>query len=1400
MASTSMFVACKDYDDDIKNLQTQIDKAALQSDLQSLKTSLESELSTLKASLATAQAELAQKADKSALEALADKVAKLTERVSTIETKITAINEALDKKADKTELAALEAALTGKLEKLEQVLTEKLDAEEAARKAEDIKLQAAIDAANKNIELQKQALEAAKTALEAKDAELQALIGANAEAIEALKTKMAAAEANIKKIQEETIPALEEKVDANATDIAALKEAMQEAAEGIEELAEEVDVLEVLVIKQLSSLVLMPEFYWEGIEGIEIPFATPYLFAQSKETYSFKYKVTMTGGTLGQDSVKVTVKNPMGFLTTDGKILVAEKKAMWDGRTSNDSSLLAKDFKRADGWKAAYKLKYTELSNGGFARYHVNPTTVDLTGTKIAFFENDAAVYTRGNNGFIEPTPKDADAGNAEVNNFENGILTIPFTVNNENVYDMFAYWAVNNDTNGEPIWDQLGETHNKPHGTSSSIGTGNVMVSTEAQLPFIAAQLTDANDRVVTSDYAVVVPAVYEIIALADNGAEEIINTVNTGFNKNDARKIMANHLYESVGYDGQTDQTGLGAIPRPATHSVVYNGTIDLKPFIETHFDYTSFAKYGQSVKDQVMSDDVLEALGLSYKFTVVDYTTGNETTSQSAHIEQIEDGVFAPRSVTEGGETIKGKTATQEVIGREPLIRVDLVDKDGNIVRYGYIKLRIVADKADDLEVTIPLGDVYMNCGDSAKVTWSQVENLILAKLNGGKGMTKQDFEKNYYLDVANRDINYMPYEHPETGQLKGTLYTEASTNKFWARRYFKNDNGEYELVQLGDNVAENWEGDDALAQLDKYTAKANWFGRVWYTPHDNSTTGHNWDENTNVLFWNLGTDSQNSSNMTEAAYLKMRDAIVKATYESKGLNTVALSTVVRFINKVNGTSIYVTLSFDVNKIHFAYADINRRVLDHWYDYKKGYQDGTADTIEVYANVPTPAEVGQAHLTVTSFTKDLKEYWLKKEVVPSIYDAAHFNKYWSAGADNTLNTADDAFLGSVKFQFRLPKKGENTVDIDVESDGKTWKVDGISGNTYTLYLNPAKSEIWAKKNTDAGMSADELICKLNATTGVIEYMGRDQNEESLKTQGIAAGSYTADIAANKVNGAASDILNLIGMYDAQGNRQKDTYLTGHAQRTFAAYVEIIVDAETCIDPLLGKNYFNVRFLRPINVWPAKTNIVDAPNNTQFIDIWRLLYIRDWRTYAVVMDNKNADDKTIQVFADDELKHEGAFVDPSEAAAGFGTSVPYTFYNITNLYVKRSEIRSDAYLEPAKRTVLTDPAQIKALYSIEDIPALTNGDLQYLKIIKSSDATNTYSVATTPKQVASQKADDVIAYTNNGGVVKPFHIYVPIAVEYAWGALGYTDKKGPWTTQTAWAVITVDPTVGNE
>lgn len=63
IASVSTFTSCKDYDDDIDNLQSQIDKAGLQSDIDALKTLLQDAASTASAAKTTAEFALAKAND-----------------------------------------------------------------------------------------------------------------------------------------------------------------------------------------------------------------------------------------------------------------------------------------------------------------------------------------------------------------------------------------------------------------------------------------------------------------------------------------------------------------------------------------------------------------------------------------------------------------------------------------------------------------------------------------------------------------------------------------------------------------------------------------------------------------------------------------------------------------------------------------------------------------------------------------------------------------------------------------------------------------------------------------------------------------------------------------------------------------------------------------------------------------------------------------------------------------------------------------------------------------------------------------------------------------------------------------------------------------------------------------
>ena len=78
IASVSTFTSCKDYDDDIDNLQSQIDKAGLQSDIDALKTQLQDAASTASAAKTTAESALA-KANDAAVKGDVEKAIKAVE-------------------------------------------------------------------------------------------------------------------------------------------------------------------------------------------------------------------------------------------------------------------------------------------------------------------------------------------------------------------------------------------------------------------------------------------------------------------------------------------------------------------------------------------------------------------------------------------------------------------------------------------------------------------------------------------------------------------------------------------------------------------------------------------------------------------------------------------------------------------------------------------------------------------------------------------------------------------------------------------------------------------------------------------------------------------------------------------------------------------------------------------------------------------------------------------------------------------------------------------------------------------------------------------------------------------------------------------------------------------------
>ena len=1542
IASVSMFVSCKDYDDDISKNSQEI--TALKSQLESLKSSLSSELSAAKSELNNA---LANKANASDLDKKANSsdLTALEARVAALETQIKAIDECATK-SDLDAVKATLAALTGELDK--------------AATPDDIAK--AVEAQNK---IQSEALEAYKKEVESKGYLTE-------DALTQLKKDVADLQDKLSKI------------DVNA----AVEDLQKKSQALLEELQKKVDeqiaTMKLFVVGKLTSVVLKPDFYWEGIEGVEVPqLHTPIFKPVGKYTFSYHVDVDGLTYTKGDPVVKVTVDEVMAaplaskinkteYLvletsTNGGEVLGGDKEY---GNTNDNKYYLWKYWDIYGSWSGGYHnysikvaqmenaaynivkdnahgaLTYVDIMENPIINYHINPSTADIEGAKIEFYENDAEVYTRNGSDAISPkavvdtyTKAGENADDPHHTNIYNkttGILSIPFQCNWNVVNALFSKWAYDNDTYAdredystyEPDWDwghherintwtdEEGNTHQylpdaTAYGTSDYYkADGTWLGRGAAPLPFIAVELT-TKDTLVTSDYAVVVPAKIQIVALADKAPEKEIygirgtgtyTSIPTRFVNNHTGGdhyadgiIGNNHLYESVGYsDGlEASDYSYGAIPMPATHTVAYNGKIDLKPFIETHYSYTTYTKYGQSNKDQLMTDDMLKALGLHYEFKAINYIKGNNETGESVHVEEIEEGVFAPRSVTEDGQTITGQTATREAIGREPLIRVDLVDANGNIVRYGYIKLRITDVNENYEPVTITFGDKYMNCGDSVIVTWSQMEKLILSKLNEGKGMTKQEFENTFKFDDE-WGHSSMPTN------ANGALYKTAAGNHFWAKRYYQKADGTFELSMgkktenaaygfrgfFTKETAEKWnkdngttfkEGDEVPADPNAagsmFTADNNWWGRVWYTPHDNPTTAQNWDEQTNVLVWNI--TPAYAGNMTKARYQALMKKVgvdeTNPDYKFDGASTVDFKTTVCFINKASGKRLFVTLVIPATKLHFNYGEVGNKDWSHWFKFNGGlwnggYHNGIEGTstndvpfweeFDTHVNPHKPSNVNYVYLNTNDLTQRLTDFWLDPANMVIMKGGDNFSMFKADAGKGKSVEGDEATIirnaaPDITFIFTYPKDKLNSdgVSAGVKNLGKNewtdaaghkhtiaekknvtcWDVTGASGTVWSLTIGAhdgkANTAIFAIGKNGKAYGPEEVAYLDNK-----DAKGNVVKPANSKADQIVVHYHGLEAEAN-LYPAATDLINKSGAYDARGNERftrggglagisQADYLEKNVDETFTAYIKMDVK-HGCYDPIIAKQYFNVRIYRPINVAGLEVEWYDRVLADNTLDIKDLVEVVDWNDFAVVPFGAAAVKERNTVFGIERPKYADVYQDKTRMKAT-NAGIPFEYYGISELAVRYDEIRTDHAKEVSVRNnVYYDEESIlKNTTKVCDLPSLKSdrespAGYRTLTLLN-ADTNNPDGTLIVPFGKAHAYAhSDLnksgngtkfgrIYYNNDAGTVQLFHIYVPIAVKYNWGNIAWDDRLGDQPgvklnndyTQKVWAVITVNAT----
>lgn len=433
----------------------------------------------------------------------------------------------------------------------------------------------------------------------------------------------------------------------------------------------------------------------------------------------------------------------------------------------------------------------------------------------------------------------------------------------------------------------------------------------------------------------------------------------------------------------------------------------------------------------------------------------------------------------------------------------------------------------------------------------------------------------------------------------------------------------------------------------------------------------------DPTTNILTWKLSKEDLKA----------LKD---KVALNANGVSTKDVTIYVHFKLKNSSKTdngVYVPLTIKAGQLHYAVASLDgSKVLAQWYKLNTTTNaTSNSGDDEVRVNVPVPTTADN-ELATTEFTRDLHKYFLNSTLSYKLNDETHFSALKAGVGTNKL-----------VFKFIKPSTTTGNATFNAASDG-TWTVIGVSGSVYTLKLSDNAMAINIVKKNGAAVTATNVVT-----------LDADGNISFVESE------------------MADDILNYKG-HNSLGERE-----------TFTAYIGMTIDG-TCYDvPLSGKTWFNVRFVRPVDLTQPKAfDVKDAPNEWQTIDVADLVKVYDWRNY--VGDPKNTT--------------KGAQTDDNK--------FDFSYYGI-KLSTDASEIYTDAYLGSDQRTELSDEAAIKKLYKASAISGLL--------LEQGSSASE-------------------LKYKNSSAVTGTFHLYVPVKMTYVFG-------KAP---QTLYSVVTVTKSEGQQ
>lgn len=336
-------------------------------------------------------------------------------------------------------------------------------------------------------------------------------------------------------------------------------------------------------------------------------------------------------------------------------------------------------------------------------QYHLNPSSAVVPEGSLSFISRDAQVITR-HNYHGDPSPK------VEGFNVKNGMVTVYMRADGASI--------------------DAGNDNGQGNGEGDN-GVANIFA--------LQASLQDNNgkDTLITSDYAMLYASQFVPRAIAFNNKDnQAIDCEVTG--NGDEMFLTAKEAIEDA---------------RPDAYiKILYSDTegFDLKNIVCIHYDRLTKTK--NAAKHAVWQYGEEAHYGLHYKFDLVDYTVNENETGDSRYA-KIEDGVLTPYGVDASGQP--AYAGDKSAIGKEPLVRVTVLDDMNRVVLFGFVRFVIVDRLYNEEAEAIAKDRTVKDCppNDGIEYTWAEISDRVLKKMQMGN----EEFNAIYELEFEpNSDI--------------------------------------------------------------------------------------------------------------------------------------------------------------------------------------------------------------------------------------------------------------------------------------------------------------------------------------------------------------------------------------------------------------------------------------------------------------------------------------------------------------------------------------------------------------------------------------------------------------------------------------------------------------------